>query len=142
MSRPSNPRSTSAPPKPHRPPPPRPDGKPSTSVARPKSLLSRFRRVSQHDPPFSSSSSSSSSSHNIGDREGIQGRERGSLITIPTLERMRELDRCEVDVDWEKVKTLPRVCLIPPEGTFRARVSELLFLHSTSPFSISLLRRA
>ena len=29
---------------------------------------------------------------------------------------MRELDRCEVDVDWEKVKTLPRVCLIPPEG--------------------------
>jgi hypothetical protein len=29
---------------------------------------------------------------------------------------MREMDRCEVDVDWEKVKTLPRVCLIPPEG--------------------------
>jgi hypothetical protein len=24
----------------------------------------------------------------------------------------------EVDVDWEKVKTLPRVCLVPPEGTF------------------------
>jgi len=121
MSRPSNPRSTSAPPKPHRPPPPRPDGKSSTAP-RPKSLLSRFRRVSQYDAPFSSSS------HNEGDRgEGIQGRERGSLITIPTLERMRELDRCEVDVDWEKVKTLPRVCLIPPEGMFRARDSERFY---------------
>jgi len=34
---------------------------------------------------------------------------------------MRELEggRREVyDVDWEKVKTLPRVCLIPPEGKF------------------------
>jgi len=136
MSRPSNPRSTSAPPKPHRPPPPRPDGKPSTSVARPKSLLSRFRRVSQHDPPFSSSSSSSSSSHNIGDREGIQGRERGSLITIPTLERMRELDRCEVDVDWEKVKTLPRVCLIPPEGMSTARDSERFYSFPVVPTSL------
>jgi hypothetical protein len=81
-------------------------------VTRPKSLLSRFRRVSQYDPSFSSTSSSSSS----GVFEGGGGGERGSLITIPTLERMRELDRCEVDVDWEKVKTLPRVCLIPPEG--------------------------
>jgi hypothetical protein len=84
-------------------------------VARPKSLLSRFRRVSQYDPSFSSASSS----HNeVDGGEGDQGRERerGSLITIPTLGRMRELDRCEVDVDWEKVKTLPRVCLIPPEG--------------------------
>ena len=27
----------------------------------------------------------------------------------------------EVDVDWEKVKTLPRVCLVPPEGTSRLR---------------------
>ena len=131
MSRPSNPRSTSAPPKPHRPPPPRPDGKPS--APRPKSLLSRFRRVSQYDPPLSSSSSTSS--HNIG--EGIQGRERGSLITIPTLERMRELDRCEVDVDWEKVKTLPRVCLIPPEGMFRARDSERF--HSFPVVSSSLV---
>jgi hypothetical protein len=43
---------------------------------------------------------------------------------------MRELDRCEVDVDWEKVKTLPRVCLIPPEGmstSSSARDSERLY---------------
>ena len=44
---------------------------------------------------------------------------------------MRELDRCEVDVDWEKVKTLPRVCLIPPEGMSQARDSEPLY-----PFSV------
>jgi hypothetical protein len=31
---------------------------------------------------------------------------------------MRELEgrREERDVDWERVGTLPRVCLIPPEG--------------------------
>jgi hypothetical protein len=92
--------------------------------------LSRFRRVSQYDPSFSSASSS----HNEGIGRDV---ERGSLITIPTLERMRELDRCEVDVDWEKVKTLPRVCLIPPEGTFRARDSERLSDLITYPYSIS-----
>jgi len=55
--------------------------------------------------------------------EGERGGERGSLITIPTLERMRELERNEVDVDWEKVKTLPRVCLIPPEGMSSSRLA-------------------
>jgi hypothetical protein len=119
MSRTPNTRSSSAAskPQPHRPAPPRPDGK-QLPPTRPKSLLSRFRRVSQYDPSFSSSSSS------FGVVEGGGG--RGSLITIPTLERMRELDRCEVDVDWEKVKTLPRVCLIPPEGMSQARDSERL----------------
>jgi len=36
---------------------------------------------------------------------------------------MRELERNEVDVDWEKVKTLPRVCLIPPEGMSSSRLA-------------------
>lgn len=127
MSRPPNQRSSSAPtksepiPQPHRPAPPRPDGKPFPPP-RPKSILSRFRRASQYDSPRSSSSPFSSPSQRAaqgqGQGDGREGR-RGSLISIPTLERMRELERRdEVDVDWEKVKTLPRVCLIPPEGEF------------------------
>ena len=123
MSRPLNARSISAPPKPHRPPPSRPDGK-QFPPSRPKSLLSRFRRVSQYDAPFSSSPSSSSSPDMI-----------GSLITIPTLERMREWDRNEVDVDWEKVKTLPRVCLVPPEGTSRARDGECSYFTPSPPLT-------
>jgi hypothetical protein len=94
--------------------------------------LSRFRRVSQYDPSFSSSSSSHNEENG---GEGSQGKERGtgSLITIPTLERMRELERNEVDVDWEKVKTLPRVCLIPPEGM---SCPELAIASVSSPFPV------
>jgi hypothetical protein len=94
--------------------------------------LSRFRRVSQYDPSFSSSSSSSSG---VVEGERERGGERGSLITIPTLERMRELERNEVDVDWEKVKTLPRVCLIPPEGMScpELAIASVLTLFSPCP---------
>jgi hypothetical protein len=115
-----SPRSYSVPTSSHPAPLP-PVGSGSGLNKRPNSLLSRFRRFSQYDIPLGSGSS----------KEAIIGVGGDEQTPIPTLERMarrksiqrkqklkerKEKERDEEDIDWEKVKTLPRVCLTPPEG--------------------------
>lgn len=120
ISRPTiSPRSQSVPSHPHRPAPQPPShangtGNGSGHQKRPKSLLSRFKRSSAYDLtsdptldqiPTLERMSSSSVRHR-----------HASMIEKPMTRKSKEKERGEEDIDWEKVKTLPRVCLTPPEG--------------------------
>jgi hypothetical protein len=116
ISRPTiSPRSQSVPSHPHRP-APQPPSHASGHHKRPKSLLSRFKRLSAYDLtsdptldqiPTLDRMSSSSVKHR-----------HASMIEKPKTRKSKEKERerGEEDIDWEKVKTLPRVCLTPPEG--------------------------